>query len=85
MVLEDGETEMLEPVPTHDPVPHPFLYQRHVPPEPVLPVTVRVVDVPAQIVVEVAVTFCGPHEVVTTLMVTDLHAVVLQVPSARTK
>ena len=76
---------ILAPFPMQVPLPHPFLYQRHVPPVPVLPVTVRVVEEPAQIVVAEAVTFCGPHAVVSTFTVTEVHAVVLQVPSARTK
>ena len=84
-MFEVGETVILEPVPTHEPLPHPFLYHRQLPPVPVLPVTVSVVEEPAQIVVAVAVTFCGPHAVESTFTVTDAHAVVLQIPSARTK
>ena len=76
---------ILEPVPTHEPLPHPFVYQRQLPPVPVLPVTVSVVEEPAQIVVAVAETFCGPQVDVMTFMATDAHAVILQVPSARTK
>ena len=84
-MFELGETVILEPVPMHEPLPHPFLYQRQEPPVPVLPVTVRVVEEPAQIVVAEAVTFCGPQADVMTFMATDAHTVVLQVPSARTK
>ena len=76
---------ILEPVPTDVPLPHPFLYQRQVPPVPVLPITESVADVPEQMVVAVAVTFCGPQAVESTVTVTDAQAVVLQVPSARTK
>ena len=84
-MVEFGETVMLALVPTHVPLPHPFLYQRHVPPVPVLPVTVSVVEEPEQMVVAVAVTFCGPQAVESTFTVTDAQAVLLQVPSARTK
>ena len=84
MVLDVGDTVSVAPLPTDVPLPQPLLYHFHVPPVPVLPTTLNVVELPLQMLVALAETLCGPHAVVCTVTVTEAHVVVLHVPSART-
>jgi len=72
------------PVPTEVPPQLPLYHFQlaPVPNEP--PLMLKVVEVPAQIVVFVALTLNTGTDVSRTVMVTFLHTVLLQTPSART-
>jgi hypothetical protein len=79
--LTDKELPLPTAVPPQDPLYHWKLAP--VPREP--PVTDKVVLLPEQIVVAVAAALAGAVDNVLTVMVTEAQAVLLQVPSARTK
>lgn len=87
-VVTAGDTEILDPEPAKMPpetAPHPPEYQVQDAPEPSEPpATVRVVELPEQIGFGAAEALAGAVERVFTVTVKLAHAVVLQVPSART-
>lgn len=82
--MAKGETTIDAPVPSGVP-PHDPLYQAQLAPLPSEPPeTLKVVLPPWQIVGELAAADAGPVDAVLIVTVTLAHAVVLQVPSART-
>lgn len=83
-MVDAGDTMMLEPEPTSAPPQLP-LYQRQLAAVPRLPpFTLSVAEPPAHSVVVVVLMDVAAADMVFMLMVTLEHAVVLQVPSART-
>lgn len=85
MVVVAGLTARELPLPTAVPPQEPLYHWKlaPVPSEP--PVKDRVVPLPEQMVVGLALADAGAVESVFTVTVTEAQAVVLQVPSARTK
>jgi hypothetical protein len=90
VVVAEGVTFRTEPVAKgaeqEDEAPQLPLYHFQAPPVPVLPFTVKVILAPLQIVLPLTLLLMevGPQGWLT-VMVTDTQAVVLQLPSARTK